>query len=105
MDGCEALPTTLLDETVPGAGLGTWPYPAGRGCGCPTVAGVTASVTHRLATERDDSFRAGRRRRRLHGFVLKISPTGEDPAENRELQAAAIAHALLGTGCLTSRDL
>ena len=89
----EALPTTPLTHRL-GAGLGT---PFGRTPPAEAVAvplryfGVTASSVTRLATERDDSFRvavAGD----THGFVLKISPPGEDPAEI-ELQAAAIAHA------------
>lgn len=53
--------------------------------------GVTPTAVTRLATERDDTFRlvtADDPR----GFVLKISPPGDDPAEV-ELQAAAIAHA------------
>ena len=89
----EALPTTPLTHRL-GAGLGT---PFGRTPPAEAVAvplryfGVTASSVTRLATERDDSFRvavAGD----AHGFVLKISQPGEDPAEI-ELQAAAIAHA------------
>ena len=89
----EALPTTPLTHRL-SAGLGT---PFGRIPPAEAVAvplrcfGVMASSVTRLATERDDSFRvaiAGD----THGFVLKISPPGEDPAEI-ELQAAAIAHA------------
>jgi hydroxylysine kinase len=53
--------------------------------------GITPTRVSRLETERDDTFRlwvAGD----PQGFVLKISPPGDDPAEV-ELQAAAIAHA------------
>jgi hydroxylysine kinase len=53
--------------------------------------GVTPTRVSRLATERDDTFRllvTGD----PQGFVLKIAPPGDDPAEV-ELPAAAIAHA------------
>ena len=53
--------------------------------------GVTAASIARLATERDDTFRLvvpGD----AHGYVLKISAPGDDPAEI-ELPGAAITHA------------
>lgn len=53
--------------------------------------GMTPTRVLRLATERDETFRlwvAGE----PNGFVLKIAPPGDDPAE-LELPGAAISHA------------
>ncbi|MFM9919824.1 phosphotransferase [Lacisediminihabitans sp. H27-G8] len=53
--------------------------------------GMTPTRVHRLATERDETFRLWVVGEPI-GFVLKIAPPGDDPAE-LDLPVAAIAHA------------
>ncbi|CAN5539244.1 phosphotransferase [soil metagenome] len=91
----EALPTTGLTRRL-GAGLGT-PFDRTSAADAAAIAqrrfGLTATSITRLATERDDTFRVAVDGH-ADGFVLKISPPGEDPGEI-ELQEAAIAHAAM----------
>ncbi|MHC5796754.1 phosphotransferase [Lacisediminihabitans sp. FW035] len=89
----EALPTTPLVRRLQ-MGLGS-PFDRTPAAEARAIArecfGMTATSVTRLATERDDSFRlevGGH----SDGFVLKISPPGEDAGEI-DLQEAAIAHA------------
>ncbi len=89
----EALPATeLTRRLLAGLGVAFERTPPAEAA---TVAlrcfGVTAASITRLATERDDTFRLAVTGD-PHGFVLKISAPGDDPAEIG-LQEAAIAHA------------
>ena len=89
----EALPATELTRRLL-AGLGVAferTPPAEAAAVALRCFGVTAASITRLATERDDTFRLAVTGD-PHGFVLKISAPGDDPAEIG-LQEAAIAHA------------
>jgi len=89
----EALPATELTRRLL-AGLGVAferTSPAEAAAVALRCFGVTAASITRLATERDDTFRLAVTGD-PHGFVLKISAPGDDPAEIG-LQEAAIAHA------------
>ena len=89
----EALPATpLTRRLLAGVGAPFERTPPGEAAAVALRCfGVTATSIARLATERDDTFRLAVPGD-AHGYVLKISAPGDDPAEIG-LPGAAIAHA------------